>query len=259
MNRNSNLLIVDDEWVVADSLSRMEEWSDRNIRVIGTASNGQEALQWMNREKVDLLITDIQMPGMNGLELLQAIHTQSPQTSVICISGYKQFEYAKVALRYNAKGYVLKPIDTDELLTIVDEIIQSTSSKHTITDLVDRSIGDEASPGSYHEMLIAQAKAYMHEKLSEPLTLNEVARKACLTSHYFGQVFKTVTGHHFTSYLTQLRMEKAIELLKNPMLKNYEISRRIGYRDEKYFTKVFLRYYKVSPREYRKRYLSNRF
>jgi len=249
-----NLLIVDDEPLITESLSSMDEWSERNIRVVGTAATGHEALAWVERQKIDIVITDIQMPDMDGLELIQTLNESHSNISVIVISGYEKFEYAFTALKYKAKGYVLKPIDTDELFDIIDDIMTELPTANSATE----SDSEEGTYKTYHQQLVEKTIAHMQQNLSESLTLNEMAQLSCLTPHYFGQIFKAVTGEYYTNYLTRLRMEKACELLKNPELKNYEISSSIGYKDVKYFTRIFQKTYNMTPKEYRKRYFNRK-
>jgi two-component system, response regulator YesN len=238
------LLIVEDEWVISDSLSSMPEWQERNIDVVGTARTGIEALQWLDRMAVDLMITDIRMPDMDGLELLQLIHEQNLDTSVIVISAYDKFSYAQTALKYKAEGYILKPIDTDELFTTVDEIISRLPVQN-------KDMSPEGMPRTYHESLVLKARTYVEQNLAEPITLSEVADTVFLSAHHFGQIFKNVTNETFTSYITRTRMEKACQLLQNPELRLYEVSRQVGFVDARYFSKVFLKTYGVTPRKYR--------
>jgi YesN/AraC family two-component response regulator len=237
----TKLLIVDDEWMVSDSLRSMDEWKERNIEVVGTAGSGTEALQWLERTHLDIVLTDIRMPDMDGLELLQRLYESNPAINVILISAYEEFTYARTALRYQAKGYVTKPIDTDELFSIVDSLLFNEPASD--------------GPKTYHEAIVERAISYMKTHLGKPLSLRETAEEIHLTPHYFGNVFKTVTGETFVNYLTQLRMKKACELLKNPELKQYEICERIGYADTKYFAKVFAKSFGMSPREYRQGYV----
>ncbi|SDO32893.1 Helix-turn-helix domain-containing protein [Paenibacillus sp. yr247] len=259
-----NMLIVDDEWLIASTLSEMDEWAEKSIHVIGIASNGKEALDWIERHPIDIIITDIQMPDMDGLELLQMIYARRPDISVIIISGYEEFQYAHTAMKYKAKGYVLKPIDTDELLHIIDEILLETTNKTGIVDLakpfkqVPEPFESTDRPKTYHETLVIRAMDYIKQHLDQPITLNEVSNQFYLTAHYFGQIFKTVLGENFNSYLTRLRMEKACELLKSPELRNYDICNHIGFSDVKYFSKLFYRCYKITPKEYRERSLKER-
>lgn len=240
----NNLLVVDDEWVFLDSLCSMDEWADRNIKIIGTAQNGKEALKYVEEEKVDLMITDIHMPDMDGLELLKRTYEYNPNLPVIVVSGYERFSYAQTALRYQAKGFVLKPLDTDELFSIVDDLLGSSTASLS---------SNHNKPMTYHEEIVHRAIQYIQSNLDQPLLLTEIADMFHLTPHYFGQVFKKVTGVTFIEYLTKLRMEKACELLKCSNMKQYEICTNIGYNDPKYFSRVFNKYYGITPRKYRER------
>lgn len=249
--KERTLLIVDDEWIIADSLSSMEEWAERSIKVIGTAGNGYEAIRIMEEQPVDLVVTDIRMPDMDGLQLLQHIYEQMPQTKVILISGYEDFSYAKKALTYQAKGYVLKPIDTDELLEIVDRIF--TTNQEPAADIQAASSAGQELPRTYHASIIAKAKEFIGSNLHKPLALSDAAEYVHLTPHYFGQLFKNECGILFNTYLTQVRMERACDLLRQPDLKIYEICEQVGYIDSKYFAKVFQKTYGMTPNEYRQK------
>ncbi|HWL26090.1 MAG TPA: response regulator [Ureibacillus sp.] len=242
------MLIVDDDWLISNSLMSMDEWNERNIDVIGTAENGNEAVYWMENEKLDIILTDIRMPNMDGIELTKHIYENSPGIHVVIMSGYEEFSYAHNALKYNAKGYILKPIDTIELFEVIDKIL-----KELVTPNQDSSSIDEKSP-TYHERLVLSAKSYINANYMYPITLKEVSKRVHLTEHYFGQIFKSTTGESFIHFLTRIRMERACQLLKNPSLKYYEVSQQVGYNDPKYFTKLFQKKYELTPKEYRKQF-----
>lgn len=244
------MLIVDDDWLISDSLRAMDEWNERGIDVVGTAENGKEALYWVEKENLDIILTDIRMPDMDGITLAKHIYENNKQIHVIIMSGYEEFSYAHNAIKYNAKGYVLKPIDTDELFEIVHRIQQEIQSKNQGKSPI------ESESKTYHERLVQSAKSYISTNFMKPLTLKDIAKRVHLTEHYFGQVFKLVTGETFMTYLTKVRMEKACELIKNPNLKNYEISQLVGYADPKYFTKMFQRMYGHTPKEFRKQHFN---
>lgn len=246
------LLIVDDEWIIADSLSSMEEWDERRIEVVGTAGNGYEAIRKMEEQPVDLVITDIRMPDMDGLQLLQYIYEEMPRTKVILISGYEDFHYARKALSFQAKGYVLKPIDTDELLEIVDRILAPEPPEPAGPA---ESAEPRAVPQTYRESVITKAKQFVKSNLHKPLALGDAAEFVHLTPHYFGQLFKTECGVLFHTYLTQVRMEKACELLQKPDMKIYQVCEQVGYIDAKYFSKVFQKTVGMTPNEYRQSFL----
>jgi two-component system response regulator YesN len=232
------MLIVEDEWIISDSLISMNEWNMRNIVIVGTPCNGREAIEILKQEHVDFILTDIRMPEMDGLQLLQYVRENYPHIQVIIMSGYEEFAYAHTALKYSARAYVLKPIDTEELL-------------HAIDDIIAQMPPIEKLPETYRDSIVYQAKGYMQKNLGKPITLNDVADAIHLTPHYFGQMFKEVTGITFLHYLTKIRMEKACELLRDPRLKHYEISNLVGYTDPNYFTKVFQKIHGKTPKDFR--------
>ncbi|MFD2332721.1 response regulator [Cohnella sp. GCM10020058] len=242
----TKMLIADDEWIIADSLAAMEEWGMRDIEVVGIAHNGYDAIQFLEAQHVDIVLSDIRMPDMDGLQLLQYIYEEMPATQVVLISGYGDFDYARTALRFGARGYVLKPIDTDELLEIVDRLLAARVQADG-----EPSGAQSELPPSYHAEIVNKAKAYIRERLHAPLSLADVADFVHLTPHYFGQVFKSQNGQLFNAYLTQVRIEKACELLKRSRLKVYEIGENVGYIDSKYFAKVFQKQMGMTPNEYR--------
>jgi two-component system, response regulator YesN len=245
------MLIVDDDWLISNSLMSMDEWNERNIDVIGTAENGNEALYWMENEKLDIILTDIRMPHMDGIELTKHIYEHSPRIDVIIMSGYEEFSYAHNALKYNAKGYILKPIDTKELFGVIDKIQKELETAHEVSSSMD----DDKS-ATYHERLVLSAKSYINANYMNPITLKDVSKRVHLTEHYFGQIFKSTTSESFIHFLTRVRIEKAGQLLKNPCLKYYEISQQVGYTDPKYFTKMFQKIYGLTPKEYRKQFFN---
>ncbi len=110
-----SLVMADDEERICRLMLALGEWDDLGIKVTGTASNGLEALELVKRENVDILITDIRMPGLGGMDLIREVNQVSPQTKIIIISGYSNFEYAQTAIEYGVKGYLLKPINRAEL------------------------------------------------------------------------------------------------------------------------------------------------
>ncbi|MFC0471401.1 response regulator [Halalkalibacter kiskunsagensis] len=246
----NKMLIVDDDWMISDSLKTMDEWVDLNIDVVSTAENGQEALYWLEKESIDIILTDIRMPHMDGLALTKHILDHKLKPVVIIMSGYEEFSYAQKALRYNAKGYILKPIDINELFETVKRVQVELNSQKQVP--VENNSATAVESQTHQERLITNTISYIHSNYMEPLTLKSLAERVHLSEQYLGQLFKTVTGESFLSYLTNHRMKRACDLLKNPVLKVYEVSEKIGYTDSKHFTKVFKKMYGYTPKEYRK-------
>jgi len=119
------LLIVDDEQPILDGLKQLINWSEMGVTVIETATNGLDALELMDTFKPDILITDIKMPFMNGLELIRTVKEKLPGTKCIVLSGYQDFEYVRQAMKYEAVRYLLKPVEEEELIEIIEDIRES--------------------------------------------------------------------------------------------------------------------------------------
>lgn len=241
------VLIADDErWILTVIKSILSGMGEDAPLIVGEGEDGLHALTLCKALKPDLLITDIRMPGLNGLELIEQVSALSPQTKIIIISGYTDFEYARRALTLHAFDYLLKPIDEETLMCSVrraERIIHARSGETGTAE-------DAGGPGAQEDS-VERALRYIREHYSENLTLKNVARSVFLNPNYFSSAFKKRKGVNFSEYLTALRMEKARHLLDTGM-KIYEVSRNVGYQDPKYFAKLFKKHCGCIPREYRR-------
>lgn len=116
-------VIADDEQLICRMLEKMIDWNSKNIEVAGLAHNGQQVLELIEKEKPDIIITDICMPGIDGLQIVQKAKERGENIDFIIMSGYKNFEYAHTALNLGVKHYLLKPISKKELDEILERII----------------------------------------------------------------------------------------------------------------------------------------
>ena len=110
------VVIADDERLICRLVQALGDWEVLDMEVAGLAENGLEALALIERERPDILITDIRMPGCDGLELIRRAKELRPELEIVIISGYAHFEYAQTAIRYGVGNYLLKPIKKDELM-----------------------------------------------------------------------------------------------------------------------------------------------
>lgn len=114
-----NMIIIDDETLIRESLKRFIDWESIGINICDTAANGVSAMASILNYKPEIILTDIRMPGLDGLELIRLLREQNLSSEVIFISAYTHFEYARQALQLGAFDYITKPIDEDELLNTV--------------------------------------------------------------------------------------------------------------------------------------------
>lgn len=117
------VLLVDDEAFIRQGLAVLIDWEKEGYYIAGETANGKEAVEFLRKEKVDLIISDIKMPEMNGIELLQMIREEKISTAdYILLSGFYEFSYAKSAIRNNCSEYILKPVQKEELIDVVRRI-----------------------------------------------------------------------------------------------------------------------------------------
>ncbi|TFE31544.1 response regulator [Cohnella luojiensis] len=441
-----NILIVDDEPLICRGLASLLETSGLNIQNIYTAHNGYEALDYLKMENIDLLITDIQMGAMSGIELMQQAKIIKPWVQVIVISAHETFQYAQLAIRLGARDYLIKPINSEQLLNsvrhvllhmdrpvlnqaelisdlrehfrmeqplpqrteilnkllspdrsnqspetskleqhneihlrgpyfamikirldfnsgaksqvveekdtrllqyavlnIVNELLDKEWDHHSfyslnqdvsiivqwdeagygdssvdkinqlemigrslhfnvhkflgfqcvvgisqilkgreflpeLNDQVNKSIvwnrehkdhhvfyfGDfkwglftedptEEDLAAQNNLIVERAHEYIHANYAQKgLTLNEVAQKNHVSPNYLSYLFKKNTGTNLWEYVIKLRMEESKRLIHNTDLRRYEISERVGYESPEHFSKIFKKYFGISPSEMKK-------
>ena len=241
-----NLVIVEDETNIRECLQSLFPWSSLGVEVSAAFANGQEAYKYLMSHSADLLLTDIRLPGLTGLELVQMLREGRNMIPVIILTGYRQFDYAQQAIRYKVDDFLLKPIKYEEL----------TAAILRIRDKLEAGLTQEAGPAgsaldsTYHERIISSAKQYLTGHLTDA-SLEEAAISVNLSPGYFSRLFHKVTGETFSDYLTGCRMKKAAEYLHGTNYKTYEISLMVGYDNPKNFTRAFKQYYHVTPREFR--------
>lgn len=237
------LLVVDDEDNIRNGISNYIRLHSDRIDRIYTACNGQEAVDLILRYRPELMLLDVQMPGKDGLEVMKEVKAVEMLPVTIILSGYDEFKYAQGALKYGVKEYVLKPCRSTEILRLVNEAI-------------DGIIGKEKKESAREEMtenrLVNRAVEYINEHYNENLTLSGVADKVEITAGYLSSLFSVNMKCCFVDYLNEVRIEHACIYLKQNRLRVYEIAFKVGFHDEKYFSKVFKKLKGVSPAQFRK-------
>ena len=126
------VMIVDDERIAREGLRDLVDWSALGLQVSFCASNGRQALQWLGEHRVDIVITDIKMPQMDGLELLRNMSERGFHTTTIILSGFNDFKYAQKAIQYGVLHYLLKPVHMDELQEVLQRAVEERQKGRTV-------------------------------------------------------------------------------------------------------------------------------
>jgi two-component system response regulator YesN len=238
-----------------------------DFRVVGEAEDGAEALVLIDRLEPDLLLTDIRMPIMDGLELLREIRSKQLRMETVLVSGYGEFSYAQEALRYGAADYLLKPIHSEALLGLLGRLRTKWCSPSgmdarlisPIDDVLEERdplpstmLTEADSCHAGYKQIVSQALVFIESRFADPqFSLKEAASHFYLSPAYFSFMFKKIEGVPFIQYLTRLRMELAKRMLGEPSNKIYVIGHAVGYPEYTHFTKAFKKYTGYSLTEYR--------
>lgn len=263
------ILIADDEpierMVVAKKLTKFFPEQLELVQV----ENGREVLEMFDKEPCHIALLDIEMPGINGLEAAEQLRKKNQECEIIFLTAFDEFHYAKKAISVRAVEYLLKPVNEEELITAIEEAVkrieerqivseQATSKwKDAYTEVpLDELLSEEDTLNNVRLHAIAeQIRIYIEQHYQEDISVQEVAGLFHYSDAYFCKIFKQCFEKSFIVYLSEFRMEKAKELLRDVSVNIKDISVKVGYRDSNYFTKVFKRNMGETPSEYRIRCL----
>jgi len=236
------LLVVDDEVNSRNTLTTCFPWYELGFHVCGQVSNGEEALAFMEKNIVHVVLSDISMPVMDGIMLSKAIsENKKKRAAIVLLSAYDKFAYAQQAMKYGVKYYLLKPSNFSELKEVFEKIRLELD---TIYDTTTKVCGkDEGS-------IMDSIYKYCEENYKEG-TLVELADRLFLNSSYLSQLIRQKTNKTFSDIMNENRMQQAAILLQSSEVKIYNIGYMIGYMNPNNFTRAFRNYYGMTPTKYR--------
>ncbi len=247
------ILVADDEPIERQVVSKRIQKNFPGQIEIFTAQNGREAMEIFQREQCQIAILDISMPGVNGLEAARYIREKYPQSIIIFLTAYDEFNYAKQAIGLKALEYLLKPGRDEELQATLEEAFSLIDSEQTPAEGEPVNAATESEDVDHQKihMVAAEIASFMESHYQEDLSLQSVAGKMGYSEVYFCKLFKNCFDKTFIMYLNDLRMAKAMELLRDISINIKEISEKVGYRDANYFTRIFKKKMGMTPSEFR--------
>ena len=247
------VLIVEDEDIMRKGLMFMPHWQEVDCIVVGEAINGQDGLEKIQEYHPDIVVVDINMPVMNGLEMLENSILEYEYDAII-VSGYGEFEFAKKGISLGVTEYLLKPVSYPELYDAIRKIEKKRNTDTNIQNAIRRidvekkKLGilefEERKIGNRYVAFMIQS---IQEQYSTRLSLTDISEQCKMSCTYLNAKFKCETGYTFNDYLNRYRIQKAVDFLKEDKYKVYEIAEMVGFSDYKYFIKVFKKYMGCSP------------
>ena len=273
------VLLVEDEQIERMALAKKIDRYYGDKVDIYHAVNGREAVAMCSEQKNDIVIMDISMPEMNGVMAAKYIRKMDDQCSIIFLSAYDDFEYARNAIKVRALDYLLKPCDMNDLLAVMDTALQKLDKENVFngnsisgkeqnkeTEICGSNANNvrENRPkrtdnvrNSDEQTTIKYLKEYVENNYIYDISMQEAAEEMGYSDAYFSKLFKQYFNQNFTAYLTEYRIKKAKELLSNTNHSIKDISRMVGYTDSNYFAKIFKRLVGEIPSKYRENLTEN--
>ena len=235
-------MLVDDEVLTIKMLQKTIDWEKLQISICATAFDGDEAFALFETLMPDLIITDIRMPHMNGLDFIRKVRELGTDTEFIFISGHADFTYAQQAVRLGCADYILKPIDETEL----EKTLEKAAGK-----IREKIKPEEEMPPVRQSKIVRDSIELLKQRYASNISLDDICRELAISKNYFCYIFKKETGKRFWEYLTDIRMKQAKVLLRETDMMVSEIAYKTGYESGGYFSKMFKRIYQMTPKQYR--------
>ncbi|MDO5424976.1 MAG: response regulator [Eubacteriales bacterium] len=250
------VLIADDEPIERLVVSKkIQKYFPEELEPV-LAENGEEAVRLFREKQCRIAILDINMPGMDGLEAAEKIRKADSTCSIIFLTAYEEFSYAKKAIMVRALDYLLKPGAEEELIAVLEEAIrlaeESGADAAARTENPSEAFEEEKNYDNLRIQAITEnIRAYIQNHYQEELSLQAAAGAMGYSDAYFCKIFKQYFGKNFTVYLTEFRMEMAKKLLADLTVNVKDVCQQVGFHDSNYFARVFKRNTGMTPSEYR--------
>ncbi|MEH7490701.1 response regulator transcription factor [Neobacillus niacini] len=244
------VVLVDDDVIVIEFLKKAIPWQDYGFVVAASFQDSSEALVFMQETPFDVLITDIGMPKLNGIELIEQLKKSNINSYNVILSCHDEFTFAQQAIKLEAYDYILKELmEESNIIALLERLKnkmdqeQHTSNQHIkVSKLLEMNTKNED---------VVKAQEYVQTHIGEKISLTEIAAHLHLNSSYFSRMYKKETGEGFVEYVTRVKMEKALELLDQSGNSVEQIAYVLGFESKSYFLKTFKRFYGLSPKSYK--------
>lgn len=246
-----SVVFVEDEQIVREEIVSSIRWELLGLTLVGTASDGLEGEQLIKRTEPDIVITDIRLPAQDGLTML----SHCPVNHAVILTGHTDFNYMKQAIRLGVFDYLLKPVDDEELEETLAALVKKIQEEDKDVEQLrsrESTVGELIPlPRGVNNHVIDATIAFISDNFHEPVGLQEAAAYLELSESHLSRLFKEVTGLNFLQYLNAWRVNKSVEMMKDPKKNISEIATSCGFPTPGYFAKIFKRFIGKTPSQFR--------
>lgn len=240
------VIIADDEPWTLYRLQNLVSWHTLGFELSGTATDGLSALELIKGTQPDLLLSDIRMPGLDGLALVREVKSVSPNTTVIFVTGFSEFSYAQEAIRQGVFDFLVKPVRKEDLTTALERTLDYLKKKSNESLLPSKS-QQTMPPSQIQKILLAIDECY-----TQDIRLSDLSEQFFLSTTYLSVLIKKETGFTFSELLIRKRIALAQKMLAETDLPIQDIMERVGYKDYSCFIRLFKKHVHCTPYAYRK-------
>lgn len=240
------LVLIDDEAYILEQLFSLLNWKELGFEIVASLEYSNEIFDFLESNKVDVILSDISMPYPNGLDIAEYCSVNFPEIQFVLISGYREFEYARQAIKYNVFEYITKPISYDDFYNCIRALSISLSNKVT-------SLEDTISENN----LVSKVMEYIEQNYKKAITLDDVCRYTAMSKGYFCSQYKKLKNESLITTLNKYRIARAKELLSDPHIKPSTVGQFVGYQNTQHFYRIFKSATGTTPHMYQIRMKNN--
>lgn len=237
-----HVLLVDDEKWSINVLSKIFHWEEYGFRVSFATTSQQEALKFLDKYRVDVIILDMNMPGLSGEDMMREIRMRT-DAKIVILSGYSNFSYAQHAIEHKVFRYCLKPIKQEDAIIVVEELKKALDSENNLAE-------EDLPANDIENYKFDNLIKYINVHCFEKLYLSELTKKFEINLTYCCSLFKKHFNMTFSEYIINLKMQKALDLIKYENMEICDVADTLNY-EYVYFCKLFKKHFNKTPRQYR--------
>lgn len=249
------VLIVEDEDLIRTGLIYNVDWKRLDCIVVGSASDGLEGVSKIRKLKPDIVLADVTMPMMGGLEMIK--QTDDIDYSAIVLSGYSDFDFAQQAIELGVVRYLSKPLHYDALEKAVQFAKEKQERRkvlrmryNQLEELKDLDLTREAVGYGMADPIVQEMLDYVSHHYQTRIQMKDIAETMNYSEVFLNKKFKNHTGKTYIDFVNRYRIQQAVALLQDGPYRLEEIGALVGIPDPKYFAIVFRKYIGYSPKEY---------
>lgn len=241
------IVLVEDEYYVRKGILNTVDWAGNGCEIVGEAENGARGMQVIEEMRPHLVIADIEMPMMDGIEMVRRLRAKGIESEYIFLTSHQNFTYVYNAIKLEVIDYLLKPFHREDL----QKSLQKARLKlHLLEREEERSLLTAEQDIRVKNSLVQEAVHYVRAHYAEEISSVSMAEHLNISTAYFCRIFKKETGYTFGQYLANYRIHIAAGMLTNFDIRVNEAALQVGIADSNYFSQLFKRITGLSPTEY---------